>query len=47
MCLKDLEKELGQENPLYEGSLLMVDIFTKYCWAEPITGKDTKKSRRR
>jgi hypothetical protein len=20
----------------------MVDIFTKYCWAEPIIGKDTK-----
>ena len=42
MFLKDLEKEIGQEKPLYEGALLMVDIFTKYCWAEPIIGKDTK-----
>ena len=42
MFLKYLEKEISTEEPLYEASLLMVDIFTKYCWAEPIIGKDTK-----
>ena len=42
MFLKDLEKEIDTEEPLYEAALLMVDIFTKYCWAEPIIGKDTK-----
>ena len=42
MFLKDMEKELGQENPLYEGALLMMDIFTKCCWAVPMIGKDTK-----
>jgi hypothetical protein len=42
MFLKDLEKEIKTEAPLYEAALLMVDIFTKYCWAEPIIGKDTK-----
>ena len=42
MFLKDLEKERDTEEPLYEAALLMVDIFTKYCWAEPIIGKDTK-----
>jgi len=41
MFFKDLDKKTKEEEKgPYEGALLAVDIFTKYCAVEPITGTD-------
>jgi transposase InsO family protein len=39
MFFRDLDRETEAK---YEGALLMVDIFTKYCWATPIRSKETE-----
>jgi transposase InsO family protein len=39
MFFRDLDRETEAK---YEGALLMVDIFTKYCWVTPIRSKETE-----